>query len=166
MQPVTVAIADADSDRRIKYEHSLRDELGVKLLVDVTSSNDAMFTTRRAKSRTSISVPENEVARAKRLKPRVLLVDLNLSSEVNFSMLASLRRECPEIFVVLLVDDESSKSEDMIMQAMAAGARGYLSRTTAHRNLSRVAQVVERGEIWAPRKMLGKIMERVLHHEV
>lgn len=166
MQPVTVAIADADSDRRTRYEQSLRDELGVVLLTNVTSSNDAMFASRRAKSRAHIPVAENEVARAKRLKPRVLLVDSNLCSGENFPMLASLRRECPETFVVLLIDDDGSISEETIIQAMDAGARGYLSRETAQRNLSRVAQVVERGEIWVPRKMLGKILDRVLHHEV
>ena len=166
MQPVTVAIADADSDRRARYEHSLRDELGVVLLTNVTSSNDAMFASRRAKSRAHIPVTENEVARAKRLKPQVLLIDSNLCSGGKFPMLVSLRRECPETFAVLLIDDDCSVSEDMIIQAMDAGARGYLSHEAAQRNLSRVAQVVERGEIWVSRKMLGKIMDRVLRHEV
>lgn len=166
MQPVTVAIADADYDRRISYEHSLRDETGVKLLTDIASSNDAKLTTRRAKSRSNIAVSENEVARARRLRPRVLLVDLDLCAEINFSMLASLHRECPETFVVLLVDDDNSTSEETVMKAMEAGARGYLSRETVHRYLSRAAQVIERGEVWVPRKMLGKIMDRVMRHEV
>lgn len=164
MQPVSVAISDTDSDRRIKFEHSLRNETGVKLLTNITSSNDAVFTTRREKSRESISVTENEVARAKRLNPRVLLVDSNLCSDA--SMLESLRQECPGTFVVLLVEDENSMSEDMIIQAMEAGVRGYLSRENGNRHLSKVAQVVERGEIWAPRRMLGKIMDRVLRHEL
>ena len=166
MQPVTVAVADADSDRRARYEHSLRDELGVVLLTNVASSNDSTLVSRRAKSRAHISATENEVARVKRLKPRVLLVDSNLCSGEDMTMLVSLRRECHETLVVLLVADESSISEEMIIQAMGAGARGYLSRETAQRNLSRVAQVVERGEIWVPRKMLCKIMDRVLRHEV
>ncbi|MDO8413033.1 MAG: DNA-binding response regulator [Gallionellaceae bacterium] len=166
MHPITVAIADADGNRRIRYEHSLQDDLGVVLLTDVASSNEAEFETRRAKPRTNITVAENELARAMRLNPRVLLVDLNLCSDVNFSMLGSLHRQCPATFVVLLVEGSGSISEEAIMQAMEAGARGYLSRETAHHELAKVAQVVGRGEIWAPRKMLGKIMDRVLRHEV
>ena len=163
MQPVTVAVADADNDRRAKYEHSLRDELGVVLLTNGVSSNNSTLVSRRAKSRAHIPATENEVARAKRLKPRVLLVDSNLCSGENLSMLASLRRECQETLVVLLVADESSISEEVIIQAMGAGVRGYLSREAAQHNLSRVAQVVDRGDIWVPRKMLGKILDRVLH---
>ncbi len=166
MQTVTVAVADADSDRRTKYEHSLRDEPGIALLTNVVSSNDPMVVSRRAKSRAHIPAAENEVARAKRLKPRVLLVDSDLCSGENLSMLASLRQECHETLVVLLVAEDSSISEELIIQAMGAGARGYLSRETAQRNLSRVAQVVDCGDIWVPRKMLGKILDRVLHHEV
>lgn len=165
MQPVSVAVSDSDSDRRTSYEHALRGEPGVALLTNGVSSNGVMLAGRRAKSRARTSVTENEVARAKRLKPCVLLVDSNLCASENFSMLASLRRECPETFVVLLVDD-SWISEDMIIQAMGAGVRGYLRHEDAQRYLSRVAQVVERGEIWVSRKMLGKIMNRVLNHEV
>ena len=98
--------------------------------------------------------------------PRILLVDLNLCAELNSSVLSTLRRECPETYVVLMVDDDSIMSEDLIMQAMEDGARGYIGRETSHRLLSRVAQVVDRGEVWAPRKMLGQMMDRVLNHEV
>ena len=166
MQPVTVAVADADFDRRMRYEHSLQGAAGVKVLTNVASSNDAVFEPRRAKSRANITITENEVARVKRLKPRVLLVDFNLCSDTGLSMLTSLRQECPETYVVLLIDNDDAINEDMIMQAMETGVRGYLSHETAQRKLQKVAQVVELGEVWAPRKMLGKLLNRVTRHEV
>lgn len=165
MQPVTVAVADADSARRTRYEHSVRDEHGVSMLSDGASSNDAYFEPRRTHSRANISVTENEVARARRLMPRILLVDLNLCEDINFSVLSTLHRECPDTYVVLIVDDDSAISENFIMQAIEDGVRGYIGRQTSHQILSKVAEVVDRGEIWASRKMLGKIMDRVLNNE-
>ena len=163
MQPVSVAIADVDRGRRTKYEHALRGMAGVKLLENVASGVDAVFTTRRAKVRTNVSVIEDELARVKRLMPRVLLMDIKLCPDENCIMLESLHHECPATLVVLVGDE--SDSEELIMKALEAGARGYLSHEVAHHQFPKVASVVSRGEVWVSRKMLGRVMDRVQHRE-
>lgn len=165
MHPVTVAIADPDPDRRKKYERSLRGELGSSLLTNVVSSseasNDAVFKTHRSKPRTSATASEDEVLRITRLKPRVLLINMNLFSDEDCAMLLSMRRECPETLMVLLTGD--SVQENMILQALEIGVRGYLNPETMRSHLLKAIQVIDRGEAWVPRKMLDKIMDRVMH---
>lgn len=174
MQPVTVAIADTDHDRRAGYERFLQGELGISLLTNVASSDEdgdenllsghpdgTGFVNRRFEPRDNVTASEDEVARIKRLKPLVLLVNLNLCSDEDTALLLSLRCECPEALMVLLTDD--SAQENHIIQALEIGARGYLKSETAQLHLSKAIQVVGRGEIWVPRKMLGNIMNRMLN---
>jgi DNA-binding NarL/FixJ family response regulator len=62
---------------------------------------------------------------------------------------------------VLLTDD--TVNESRILQALEVGAIGYLKNEAVELHLSRAVTVVGRGEAWVPRKMLGKIMDRVLN---
>lgn len=165
MQNVTVAIADVDRDRRAGYERLLHGEDGITLLSNVGAGGgdktDHAFVNRRVKQRTDVLAYENEVARIKRLKPSVMLVNLDLSDDEGHALLLSLRCECPETHIVLLTDNFIQESR--IIQALEIGARGYLSNETVELYLSRAVQVVGRGEAWIPRRMLGDIMDRVLN---
>jgi DNA-binding NarL/FixJ family response regulator len=165
MQPVPVAIADADRTRRAEFERFLQSDNGIKLLTNVAAGNgagrDHTFTDRRLKSRTDVSAEEDEVARIKRLNPLVLLVNLNMCGDEDYALLLSLRRECPDALMVLLTDD--SIREDQLMKIMEIGARGYLKNETVQLHLSRAIKAVGRGEAWVPRKMLGGIMDHMLN---
>jgi len=164
IQPVTVAIADANRIRRDGYERLLQSEAGIKLLTNATSSNEVRnnhrFVDRRLKPRAHLSANEEEVARIKRLKPLVLLVDLNMCTDEDYALQLSLRRECPWVKIVLLTDD--SIHESQIVQALKFGARGYLRYETVRLQLSMAIRVVGRGGGWVPRKMLGNIMDHIL----
>lgn len=162
MQPITVAIADEDAGRRARFEHSLQSEQDIKVLTNVSTSELGVTRNRRRKPRTNITAIEDVVARTRRLNPRILLASLKQCTEENGAMLVSLRHECPETLVVLLAD-ESAKQEEQIMQALARGARGYLNLEADQILISKAVQVIDRGEAWVPRKMLGKIMDEVLH---
>lgn len=174
MQPVTVAIADVDRDRRAGYERFLQGELGITLLANVTSTNEVSgeqflsghpnehaFVNRRLKPRTNVTANEDEVARIKRLKPLVLLVNLNRCIDEDYALLLSLRRECPDTLVVLLADD--SVRESQMIQALEIGVRGYLKYESVQIHLPTAIRVVGRGEAWVPRKMLGNIMDHMLN---
>jgi len=165
MQPVTVAIADSDRDRRAGCERFLQNELGITLLKNVTSSaevgNDYAFVNRRLKPRNNVTASENEVARIKRLNPHVLLVNLNLCTDEECALLLSLRRECPGSLMVLLTDD--SIRDNQIIRVLELGARGYMSYENVQYQLPKAIQVVGRGEAWVPRKMLGNIMDYMLN---
>jgi DNA-binding NarL/FixJ family response regulator len=165
MQTVTVAIADVDRERRTGYERLLHGEDGITLLSNVGTSNDDRndhaFVNRRHTQRTNISECENEVARIKRLKPAVMLINLHTGADENHVLLLSLRSVCPESHIVVLADD--AVHENKIIQAIEFGARGYLKYESVKLHLAKAVQVVGRGEAWLPRKMMGSIMDRVLN---
>jgi DNA-binding NarL/FixJ family response regulator len=101
------------------------------------------------------------VARIIELKPRILFVNLNLSVAGDYALLEALQRECPETLVLLLTD--KSVQEEQIIHALASGARGCLSQEAEPFYFLKAVQVVDQGEIWVSRRMLGKIMDKVLH---
>lgn len=161
MQSITVAIADTNCERKASLERSLQSEEGISVLADIASDANVISINRRIKSRSKISTIENAVARIRRLSPRILLANLNQSLDADCSLLVSLRRECPETLVVLLVDEPVR--EDQLMQVMINGARGYLDQKATPPSLSKAIHMVHRGEAWVPRRMLGEIMGEVLN---
>ena len=119
MQMVTVAIADTDSRRREKLEQSLQGEQDIKVLTNVMYEISGECRLKPA----DIAEIEGVITRIGRLKPRILFVNLDESTEGG-ALLGALHREYPETLVVLLTD--KSAKEEEIMQALANGARGYL----------------------------------------
>ena len=160
MKKVTVAIADADPARRAKLEQSLQGEQDIKVLTNVLSSEAETSGERRLKPRTDITEIEDVIARIGRLKPRILFVNLDESTG-GFALLEALYREYPETLLVLLTDKSAKEGE--IMQALANGVRGCLDHEAAPSYFIKAVRVVDRGEVWVIRKMLGKIMDEVLH---
>ncbi len=160
MNKVTVAIADTDTQRRTRLEHTLQGEHDIKVLTDIHSTESGISGERRLKPRTDITEFEDVIARIGRLKPRILFVNLDESTG-GFALLEALYREFPETFMVLLTD-KSANEEEMI-QALATGVRGCLDYEAAPSYFLKAVRVVDRGEVWVTRKMLGKIMDKVVH---
>jgi DNA-binding NarL/FixJ family response regulator len=161
MQTVTVAIADTDAGRRAKLEQSLQEGSGIEVLTDVMSDLDGIPAAHELESHKNLVSTEDVIARITQLKPRILFVNLDLSIERECALLETLQRTCPETLVLLLTD--KSVQEEQIIQALANGARGCLSHETDPLYFLKAVRVVDRGEIWVTRQMLGKIMDRVLH---
>lgn len=161
MQPITVAITDENGERCAKFEHLLQAEQGIKVLANVRTNEVDRTRERRFTPRANITAIEDMVAKVRRLNPRILLANLKQCTDADCAMLVSLRRECPETLVVMLAD-ESDQQEDQVMQALAKGARGYLDIKSAPAYISKAVYVIDRGEAWVPRKMLGKMMDQVL----
>jgi DNA-binding NarL/FixJ family response regulator len=160
MNKVTVAIADTDAQRRTKLEHTLQGEQDIKVLTDVHSNETALSGERRLKPRTDLTEFEDVIARIGRLKPRILFVNLD-DSTGGFALLEALYREYPETLMVLLTD-KSAKEEEML-QALASGVRGCLDHEAAPSYFLKAVRVIDQGEVWVTRKMLGRIMDTVSH---
>lgn len=143
MRAITVAIVDDDSEKRARCEYALQGAQGIRVLTDVATS-------------------ESNITKILRLNPRVLFVSLKESIDADCAMLNSLRSERPEMRVILLAD-ESAAQEKQIMQALAKGAHGYLNLETGTVHISKAVHVINRGEAWVPRRMLGKIMNQILY---
>lgn len=162
MQTVTVAIADTDPGRRAKLEQSLQGGQGIKLLKNIILDESDASADRQLESHAGMTSVEEVVARISQLNPRILFINFDQSTaEGDFALLGSLQRECPETLVVLLTD--KSAQDEQILQALANGARGCLNHEADPLYFLKAVRVVDQGEIWVTRKMLGKIMDKVLH---
>lgn len=160
MQKVTVAVAHTDLARRAKLEQSLQGEQDIKVLTNSMSEGKEVPADRRRNSREDITEFEDVIARIGRLKPRILFVNLDQSTG-GFALLQALHREYPETLLVLLTD--KSAEDEQIIEALAHGVRGCLDDEAAPSYLLKAVRGVDRGEVWVTRKMLGKIMDRILH---
>ena len=88
------------------------------------------------------------------------LTDDPLTCENRLSILSALHACCPETIVVLLPAHASQ--EDQVLRALLRGARAYLTHETLHQQLCKALNGVTEGEAWVPRKMLGRILDKLV----
>ncbi len=161
MQTVTVAIADTDPGRRAKLEQLLRGGQGIEVLANVMANGSGTASGPQPEPREDGAPIEDVVVKVSRLRPRILFVNLDPFGSASLTLIEALHRECPDTFIVLLTG--RSVEEEQLLQALANGARGYLSYEADPFYFLKAVRVVDRGEIWVSRKMLGRIMDKVLH---
>jgi DNA-binding NarL/FixJ family response regulator len=78
----------------------------------------------------------------------------------SFEALAKLKEQRPKLKLIVM---GSEANEETIISAIAAGAKGYLEETATPEQVTQCIEVVESGSIWAPRKVLSKFVDRMLH---
>jgi DNA-binding NarL/FixJ family response regulator len=78
----------------------------------------------------------------------------------SFETLAKLKAQRPRLKLIVM---GSHASEETIISAIAAGAKGYLDETVTPEQMNLCIQVVESGSIWVPRLVLSKFVDRMLH---
>jgi DNA-binding NarL/FixJ family response regulator len=98
------------------------------------------------------------VSATARLKPGVVLLDLELSSEFGATLIAILRRKSARTRVILLV---GRASESRIIEALSHGAVGCVTKKDVARFLPEALEAVASGEAWMSRKLIPKIMDRL-----
>ncbi len=87
------------------------------------------------------------------------LIDLNLPGADGMSLLAAVRRDCPETPVVVLSGNDSREN---VMTAIEAGAMGFISKRTSTAVLVGALQLVLAGGIYIPPQALadGEAVQR------
>lgn len=87
-------------------------------------------------------------------------VILDLSSNANWlDTLFYVRRQRPDMRQIVLGPEDQ---EEVIVRSIIAGARAYLDRNSGPRAVRHAAEVVIDGSIWAPRKILSNLIDRLL----
>lgn len=77
----------------------------------------------------------------------------------SYVLLGRLRTRHPNMKAIVMsaeTDDES------IMSAITAGAKGWLEETATPEQILQAVDIVMSGSIWAPRRVLSKIVDRAL----
>jgi DNA-binding NarL/FixJ family response regulator len=78
-----------------------------------------------------------------------------------FDLVAGLRSARPELRVVVT---GSGATDETILKALAAGAKGYVDEAAPAADFVMAMRVVNSGSVWAPRRVLSMFIERVTSH--
>lgn len=87
-----------------------------------------------------------------------LVLDLNSSSQGPWT-LELIRRTRPDIRLIVIGPE---RKDELIMDAIVAGARGYLDMTSDPATVRKAVEMVAAGSIWAPRAVLSRLIDRLL----
>ncbi|HEY3174112.1 MAG TPA: response regulator [Thermoanaerobaculia bacterium] len=136
---INVLIADSDKASRAACLRALHSMRGVRVVGEAATGLEAVSATAK-------------------LKPRVVLLDLELSSEFGASLIAVVRRKSARTRVILLV---GRASEERILEALSHGAVGCVTKKNISRFLPEALEAVSSGEAWMSRKLIPKIMDRL-----
>ena len=94
------------------------------------------------------------VALARQLTPDVILLDLDMPGGDGMTALRELRKTSPEIRVLILT---VHAEHERLLTQLDAGARGYLTKEAAARDLVEAIRVVAAGEVYV-RPMAARIL--------
>jgi DNA-binding NarL/FixJ family response regulator len=75
-----------------------------------------------------------------------------------FDLIASLKATRPHLRILVT---GSGMNEEIILQAIAAGAKGYVDAAASPADFVQAIRVVSQGSVWAPRRILSMLIERV-----
>lgn len=87
-----------------------------------------------------------------------LVIDLNSSSD-GIKTLESVRRLRPALRQIVIGPENE---DELILDAIRAGARAYLDSSASPQTVRQAIEVVVGGSIWAPRRLLSVLLDRLL----
>jgi DNA-binding NarL/FixJ family response regulator len=87
-----------------------------------------------------------------------LVVDLH-SSSGGLETLDVIRRARPDIRQIVIGPEGN---DELVLEAIIAGARAYLDLTAGPEVVRMAIEVVTEGSIWAPRRLLSKLIDRLI----
>lgn len=86
-----------------------------------------------------------------------IVIDLHASS--GFVSLETIRRARPDIRLIVI---GPQGDDELVMKSIVAGARAYLDLTAGPEVVRQAIDVVTSGSIWAPRRLLSRLIDRLL----
>lgn len=87
-----------------------------------------------------------------------LMVDLN-SSNSGLKLLTEIRRLRPTLRLIVI---GPPGNDELVMDSIIGGARAYLDSSAGPRVVREAVEVVVSGSIWAPRRILSRLIDRLL----
>lgn len=87
-----------------------------------------------------------------------LVVDLK-SSQAGLAILDSIRRARPSLQLIVIGPEGN---DELVLESIMAGARAYLDLSASPAVIRQAFEVVSGGSIWASRRLLSKLIDRLL----
>jgi len=97
------------------------------------------------------------------LQPDVVLMDIDMPGEDGIAATRRLKAEFPEITVVMLTVHDAT---DKLLEAIKAGAQGYLVKNIRSAELLEQLRGLRRGEAAITRRMAARILEEFQRGQV
>jgi two-component system, NarL family, response regulator YdfI len=89
------------------------------------------------------------------LKPDVILMDLQMPRMDGITAIGHLRKDFPEIAIVILT---TYNEDDLMIRGLQAGARGYLLKDSSRENLLDAIHAAARGETLLKPEILARVL--------
>lgn len=86
----------------------------------------------------------------------VLMLEARSGGDALTDLVAKVRREYPALRIIVVGEGLDPL---LIEQVIGAGAKGYLAETASEAEIRMALEVVLDGSVWAPRKVLAKLIE-------
>jgi DNA-binding NarL/FixJ family response regulator len=86
----------------------------------------------------------------------LILIDAACTEHL-FELLETFRRTRPHLRLIVIGLEES---HEFIQRVIGAGAKGYLPHTARENEIRLAIEIVRDGSVWAPRKVLARLLER------
>ncbi len=96
------------------------------------------------------------IRQAKKLKPDVILMDIKLPQLDGISATRQIRKECPDTNILIL---SAYEDETHVLEAISAGANGYLSKMLPATELIRALKTFASDGVMIPQSVMGKLLE-------
>lgn len=87
-----------------------------------------------------------------------LVVDIH-SSHGGLEILKAIRRACPSLRLIVI---GPAGDDELVMESIMAGARAYLDLSANPDTVREAIHAVTSGSIWAPCRLLSKLIDRLL----
>lgn len=88
-----------------------------------------------------------------------MVLDLH-SSSGGVKTLELVRRKRPDIRLIVIGPEGN---DELVLDSIVSGARAYLDLKASPQTVRQAIEVVTSGSIWAPRKLLSKLVDRLLN---
>jgi DNA-binding NarL/FixJ family response regulator len=88
-----------------------------------------------------------------------IVVDIH-SALGGFEALETIGRERPDVRSIVIGPEGD---DELVLNAIIAGARGFLGLSAGPELVRNAIDVVTSGSIWAPRRLLCRVIDRLLH---
>lgn len=99
---------------------------------------------------------EEAVLLAKKLKPEVVLMDIKLPKKDGIAATKEIKKTMPQINILML---SSYEDEAHVMEAIQAGANGYLSKMLPAAELVNSIKTFTTEGLMIPQQLMGKLLQ-------
>jgi two-component system response regulator DevR len=143
MKTLRILLVDDHEVVRLGLAILLEDDPGVKIVGEAGSAQEALEA-------------------CERLRPDLVILDIRLPDQLGVTVCRQIVERWPHIKVIILT---SFVNDDLIADAISAGAAGYVLKQVGNEELLRAVEAVRRGEALLNPQVTQRVLQRIRQTE-